>query len=128
LGAAWSQLIPSWSEPVSRDASIMRRTSAAEIDAAVVAQMRDLLSQPEIVVGTWLGTRIEAPELKEGEVREALARLDPLWGELFPRSRRGSCGHWWSGWSSARPAPTSGCGWMGSAVSSATSPPSGRMP
>ncbi len=26
--------------------------------------------------------RVES--LEEGEVREALARLDPLWGELFP--------------------------------------------
>src|SRR6188472_3155345 len=26
----------------------------------------------------------EMPDVKEGEVREALGRLDPLWGELFP--------------------------------------------
>ncbi|WP_431266883.1 hypothetical protein [Dankookia sp. P2] len=36
------------------------------------------------MVGTWLAARAEAPGITEGEVREALARLDPLWGELFP--------------------------------------------
>ncbi|TDH50998.1 recombinase family protein, partial [Dankookia rubra] len=66
------------------DGSIVRRVSAAEIEAAVVDQVRALLRQPEIVVGTWMATRTEMPDLKEGEVRDALARLDPLWGELFP--------------------------------------------
>jgi DNA invertase Pin-like site-specific DNA recombinase len=63
---------------------LVRRVSAAEIEAAVVDQVRALLRQPEVVVGTWLAARAEAPDLREGEVREALARLDPLWGELFP--------------------------------------------
>jgi hypothetical protein len=68
----------------TRRADIVRRVSAAEIEAAVVDQVRALLRQPEVVVGTWLAARAEAPDLEEGEVREALARLDPLWGELFP--------------------------------------------
>ena len=38
----------------------------------------------ELGYAPWLAARAEAPDLKEGEVREALARLDPLWGELFP--------------------------------------------
>jgi hypothetical protein len=58
--------------------------SAAEIEAAVVGQVRALLRQPEVVVGTWLAARAEAPDLTEAEVREALERLDPLWNELFP--------------------------------------------
>jgi hypothetical protein len=66
------------------DDGIVRRVSAAEIEAAVVDQVRALLRQPEVVVGTWLAARAEAPDLKEGEVRDALARLEPLWGELFP--------------------------------------------
>jgi DNA invertase Pin-like site-specific DNA recombinase len=66
------------------DDSIVRRVSAAEIEAAVVDQVRALLQQPEVVVGTWLAARAEAPDLDEGDVREALHRLDPLWGELFP--------------------------------------------
>ena len=62
----------------------MRRVSAAEIEAAVVGQVRALLRQPEVVVGTWLAARTEAPDLTEREVHDALHRLDPLWGELFP--------------------------------------------
>jgi DNA invertase Pin-like site-specific DNA recombinase len=66
------------------DDSIVRRVSAAEIEAAVVDQVRALLRQPEIVVGTWLAARRDAPDLTEREVRDALHRLDPLWVELFP--------------------------------------------
>ena len=62
----------------------MRRVSAAEIEGAVVDQVRALLRQPEIIVGTWLAARAEAPDLTEAEVREALEQLDPLWEELFP--------------------------------------------
>ena len=66
------------------DDGIVRRVSAAEIEATVVGQVRALLRQPEVVVGTWLAARAEAPDLTESEVREALERLDPLWDELFP--------------------------------------------
>jgi DNA invertase Pin-like site-specific DNA recombinase len=66
------------------DDSIVRRVSAAEIEASVVDQVRALLRQPEIVVGTWIAVRAEAPDVTEMEVREALERLDPVWGELFP--------------------------------------------
>ena len=66
------------------DDRIVRRVSAAEFEAAVVDQMRALLRQPEVVVGTWLAARAEAPDLTEADVREALERLDPLWDELVP--------------------------------------------
>lgn len=66
------------------DDSIVRRVSAAEIEGAVVSQVRALLCQPEIVVGTWVAARRDAPDLTEQEVRDALHRLDPLWDELFP--------------------------------------------
>jgi DNA invertase Pin-like site-specific DNA recombinase len=66
------------------DSSIVRRVSAAEIEAAVISQVRALLRQPEIVAGTWIAARREAPEITEREVRDALHRLDPLWDELFP--------------------------------------------
>jgi DNA invertase Pin-like site-specific DNA recombinase len=61
-----------------------RRLPAGEIEALVMAQVRALLRQPEVVVGTWLAARAEAPDLTEAEVRDALGRLDPLWDELFP--------------------------------------------
>jgi DNA invertase Pin-like site-specific DNA recombinase len=63
---------------------IVRRVSAAEIEAAVMDQVRALLRQPEVVAGTWLAARHDAPDLTEREVHDALGRLDPLWSELFP--------------------------------------------
>jgi hypothetical protein len=62
----------------------VRRLPAAEIEAAVVDQVRVLLRQPEVVVGTWLAAKAEALDLTEAETRKALQRLDPLWDELFP--------------------------------------------
>jgi hypothetical protein len=66
------------------DACTVRRLPAGEIEGAVMAQVRALLRQPEIVVGTWLAARVEAADLTEGEIRAALERLDTLWDELFP--------------------------------------------
>jgi hypothetical protein len=64
--------------------NVIRRVSAAEIEAAVVIQVQALLRQPEIIVGTWMAARGEPPDLTEDETREALERLDPLWDRLFP--------------------------------------------
>ena len=61
-----------------------RRLPAGEIEGLVMEQVRALLRQPEVVVGTWLAARADAPGLTEAAVREALGRLDPLWDELFP--------------------------------------------
>jgi DNA invertase Pin-like site-specific DNA recombinase len=63
--------------------NVIRRVSAAEIETAIISQVRALLRQPEIVVGTWMAARAELPNLTEGETREALEHLDPLWDQLF---------------------------------------------
>jgi hypothetical protein len=60
------------------------RVSAAEIEFAVVDQLRCLLRAPEVIVGTWRSARPEIDGLTESEVRDALEGLDPLWDELFP--------------------------------------------
>jgi hypothetical protein len=57
---------------------------AGEIEAAVIDELRGMLRAPEVIVGTWLAARPEIDGLTEGEVREALDGLDPLWDELFP--------------------------------------------
>jgi DNA invertase Pin-like site-specific DNA recombinase len=62
----------------------VRRISAGEIEAAVMDQVRALLLQPEVVIGTWRAAQGEAPDLTEAETREALEQLGPLWDELFP--------------------------------------------
>jgi site-specific DNA recombinase len=66
------------------DSCPIRRVPAGEIETAVIDQLRGLLRAPEIVVRTWRAARRSGEEISEVEVREALARLDPLWGELFP--------------------------------------------
>jgi DNA invertase Pin-like site-specific DNA recombinase len=70
------------------DSSIVRRVSAAEIEGAVIAQLRALLRQPEVVVGTWVAAQTEAPDVTEADVRASLARLEPLWDELFPAEQQ----------------------------------------
>ena len=62
----------------------MRRIPAAEIESAVIDQLRVLLRSPEIIVRTWRVARQSIDGLTEADVREALHRLDPLWDELFP--------------------------------------------
>ncbi|MBC7286350.1 recombinase family protein [Hoeflea sp.] len=60
------------------------RVPAGEIEAAVIAQLRAVFRQPEIVAGTWKAARAHEGAVSEVETREALTRLDLLWNELFP--------------------------------------------
>lgn len=60
------------------------RLSAAEIEAAVVDQLRVIIRAPEIIIATWKAGREHDAGISEGEVRAALLDLDPLWNELFP--------------------------------------------
>ena len=69
---------------LGKDACPVGRVPAAEIEAAVVDQLRGLLRSPEIIVATWRAARPQIDGLSEAEVREALEGLDPLWDELFP--------------------------------------------
>ncbi len=66
------------------DGPEVARVPAGEIEAAVITQVRALVRQPEVIVGTWQAARAEMPDLTEHAVREALHQLDPLWDELFP--------------------------------------------
>jgi hypothetical protein len=66
------------------DACPVRRIPAAEIESAVIDQVRRLLRAPEITVRTWRVARQSLDGITENDVRTALERLDPLWDELFP--------------------------------------------
>ncbi|WP_156963750.1 recombinase family protein [Muricoccus aerilatus] len=68
----------------AEDPALVRRISAAEIEAVVVGQIRALLRQPEIIVGTWAAARAGDPNLTEAETRDAMRQIEPLWDELFP--------------------------------------------
>jgi DNA invertase Pin-like site-specific DNA recombinase len=61
-----------------------RRLPAGEIEALVLDQLRALLRQPEVVVGTWRAAQEEEADISEEDTRLALERLDEMWGELFP--------------------------------------------
>jgi hypothetical protein len=63
------------------------RLPAGEIEAAVVAQVRTLLHQPEVVVATWRTARTSASDVTEHQVLRALERIEPLWDELFHAER-----------------------------------------
>ncbi len=63
---------------------VVRRVPAAEIEAAIIDQVRGLLRTPEIIVAAWRAARERDIALTEAEVREALYGLNPLWDELFP--------------------------------------------
>jgi DNA invertase Pin-like site-specific DNA recombinase len=65
------------------DSCTVRRVPAAEIESAVVDQLRGLLRAPEIIVRTWRAAK-SMGDISEADVRESLERLDPLWNELFP--------------------------------------------
>ena len=73
-------------DALKRDAEAcpVRRIPAAEIESAVIDQVRAILRSPEIIVRTWRAARQSLDGLTEADVREALERLDPLWDELFP--------------------------------------------
>jgi hypothetical protein len=66
------------------DACSVRRVPAAEIESAVIEQVRSLLRSSEIIVRTFRTARETIDGLTESDVRTALQRLDPLWDELFP--------------------------------------------
>ena len=40
-------------------------------------------------MGTWAAARASDPDLTEGETRDALQQLEPLWDELFPAEQAG---------------------------------------
>lgn len=60
------------------------RVPAAEIESAMIDQLRATLRTPEVIVATWRAARSEIDGLSEDAVSDALNRLDPLWNELVP--------------------------------------------
>ena len=60
------------------------RVPAAEVEAAVIEQLRTVFRQPEIVAGTARAAHAENAGTTDTDVRDAPLALDPLWDELFP--------------------------------------------
>ncbi len=70
-----------------QDDATINRVPAAEIERAVIDQLRILLRSPEIIVATWRAAKKDLPDLTQLETREALVSFDPLWDELFPAEK-----------------------------------------
>ena len=66
------------------DACPVGRVPAAEIEAAVIDQLRGIFRQPEIIVGTWRAARAEQDDITEDEAREALTAARPAVGRAVP--------------------------------------------
>jgi hypothetical protein len=62
----------------------VRRVPAAQIEGAVIDQLRVILRTPEIVVGTCRALRDAEQPFPERDVAKALEEFDALWDELFP--------------------------------------------
>ncbi|MBK8211648.1 MAG: recombinase family protein [Rhodospirillales bacterium] len=63
----------------------VRSVPAAEVEEAVVAQVRHLLRTPEIIARIWAAAKCEGEEaIAERDVVKAITDLAPLWDELFP--------------------------------------------
>jgi site-specific DNA recombinase len=63
----------------------VRSVPAAEIEDAVVAQVRHLLETPEIVARIWAAANPEGKaSVPEREVVTRISEFAPLWDELFP--------------------------------------------
>src|SRR5439155_21546135 len=66
------------------EACSIRRVAAAEVETAVIGQVRILVQTPEIIVRTWKEARQHDRSVSEEEVRAALSEFSALWEELFP--------------------------------------------
>lgn len=69
---------------MGRDACPIGRVPAGEAERAVMGQVRQLLTTPEIVLRTWRAAREQDGRITEAQVRGALVEFEPLWEELFP--------------------------------------------
>jgi site-specific DNA recombinase len=66
------------------EACTIRRVPAAEVEMAVIDQIRILVQTPEIIVRTWKEARRHDAGVSEDQVRTALSEFSGLWDELFP--------------------------------------------
>ena len=61
----------------------IRGVPAAEVEDAVIAQVRHLLRTPEIIAQAWAAANAES-EMPERDIIAAIIEFAPLWDELFP--------------------------------------------
>lgn len=62
----------------------IRRVPAAQIEEAVIGQIKAMVRTPEIIVATWRAAKSTIKGLTERHVREELHGFEAIWSELFP--------------------------------------------
>jgi len=66
------------------EACSIRRVPAAEVETAVIDQVRALVRTPQIIVRSWKEARQQHSSVTEDQVCTALTEFSALWDELFP--------------------------------------------
>jgi DNA invertase Pin-like site-specific DNA recombinase len=66
------------------DTNPIRRIPAADIESAVLEQIKLMVRSPEIVATTWRAVKKQVGGLTERQVREHLHGFLDVWNELFP--------------------------------------------
>lgn len=57
---------------------------AADVESAVLAQVKRLLTAPEMVARTWAKAKLEDASIAEQDVTRLLSDLSTVWDDLFP--------------------------------------------
>ena len=57
---------------------------AAQVEQMVIAQIRQMLTTPEMVFKTYQTARIQAIGIDINDIREACNHFNALWDQLFP--------------------------------------------
>lgn len=71
-----------------RGASGLPRLPAAELEAAVVGQLRHLLRAPEMIEAMVAQATALDPTLDAAQVTVAMVQVDRVWDELFPAEQQ----------------------------------------
>lgn len=76
-------------------ASKLPRLPAAELEAAVLGQLRTMMRQPMMIIEIVPQVVALNDQLDEAQVTVAMTQLDGIWDQLFPAEQARSCSCWW---------------------------------
>ena len=77
----------SWQSHYGVSRKTHQRLPAREIEAAVVAQMRTVLTSPEAIAAVVQQIQRDGPPIDEASTVMAMGRLNDVWDQLFPIER-----------------------------------------
>ncbi|MCK9532520.1 MAG: recombinase family protein [Gammaproteobacteria bacterium] len=87
-GRIYRYYLPTRENKEHAGASGLPRLPAAELEAAVLEQMRRVLRAPDMVTGVAERAARLDPSLDEAQVAVAMTRLDAIWDQLFPAEQQ----------------------------------------